>query len=808
MNNNIENSVEDEIETPELDDAEKRERDLNADNSDSMATTTIISVILPIRAVALLIILGVCELFLWFATRDLTFRTAVDIDQQINEIRLYRNSAQSPHFSPWPVPTDVCTIRIVNPCSSPDPCSRNRLIGYGIFPINSSESGAGIFSVGFKPVNRWPWLFESFENRLWCDVIAVLSPNISVRIFMQENPVTIIAENVLLRELAVQAELASDINNQIWIQAKNMKITERLLVDGAYGGVVIDGLDMPSSGSVSISLTEGSIDIHTLNSPRLAVTSTNKAVCFVGDTAQPAVTATAEVNGEDATRYNTSFACRNLPVDGCSQPQWDILSLGRGGSVGIHAGAPEADAPSVFAGEGFQPAEAGRQTPQTAGRYFFTYADHSSVVNDIYNYALIRLSGLGLMRGGLQAIWAEKAIWFFWGGELTWFATSSLFVVMPRVTEYPATLSFCPARGQPKDLSAPLTQLMDGAHKGDSRGFWAFRNVGGLRDSMQPLRHRDPASGAGSDVNVSPLDGLDLLVPDCDYCSDARFWWAAYYKGSLCENGLPPPHARPAGCRRGSCQRNNAGTFALAGAVTPKCFPDAMVAPLMGVNVTFGAAACVMPADKACEVREGAEATQSVYADPVAEAMVSISISIGALLAALVLYLCRSVYLAAVTKHTIDEMLQHRTTGGNRTFEIIQEAVALSRLFCIARRRSRGRRAKVQPLRRDPELVPGQHPEPRSTEKSKPKSKNSSKSKWIMEDLIRLDKERHYGKYLLNHQKFLDSVPIAFFASARFGTRCSELIRLEKILKKQKVECTSEREGFLSTVSNLLHALL
>eukprot|EP00291_Cryptomonas_curvata_P019827 CAMPEP_0172159236 /NCGR_PEP_ID=MMETSP1050-20130122/4849_1 /TAXON_ID=233186 /ORGANISM="Cryptomonas curvata, Strain CCAP979/52" /LENGTH=1554 /DNA_ID=CAMNT_0012828783 /DNA_START=129 /DNA_END=4793 /DNA_ORIENTATION=+ len=695
----------------------------------------------------------------------------IELDDSIDTVKIYRHTAHAIPFAPWPLPTDTCILRVVNACPALDRCSRSRLIGYGL----SGESSAKIsktISVHIQPENRWPWLFESYENRLWCDVVAVLKPNISLEVYMQDNQIYIFAEHVSLDELTVRNELAAGVNTNVWIQAKNLTISKRLFVESRLGGVVIDQLVMPTSAYASVSISEGSVDILTPIAPRLVVKSQNQAVCIVGEyenmTTSP-IPDSAQTN--NTLEYALRFRCFE-ELD-CQQPLWEISCLGLHGSIGVHSNSKAAalngsEPPMIYAGSGFKPAE-GTQS----NRFFFTHVNHEKITNDIYEYAVIRITGLGMMNGGVQSIWSSKKIWFFWGGELTWFATSSLFVVMPTITEYQATISFCPAHGhgQIKDLSTPLMKIMDSAEKGGSRGYWAFRNVGGLRDSMQPLQ---------ASSNMNRVDSYDSFIPDCKYCADYRFWKAAFYVGSLCENTLPEPYVRAVGCRYSSCQRNNAATLSMLRTVTSKCFPNEVIAPLMSNEVTFGDNVCVAPADKACQMHEGSDLVPSVYFDQIAEIMVYISVCIGALSASVVLYICSTAYKVAVSKHTIDEMMNYQTGDGEQTFQIVQEAISLSRLFCLAhRRKHRTFHSRTQSKERDTAKIV---PDDGSNVVRDPVTIPVSEHEWIREDLIRLDKKKNLGKHIWRSHDMLDPVPIVYFASEKFAERCNELVELQENL--------------------------
>ncbi len=140
-----------------------------------------------------------------------------------------------------------------------------------------------------------------------------------------------------------------------------------------------------------------------------------------------------------------------------------------------------------------------------------------------------------MMKGGMQITWASKKVWFASGGTLDWLAVSTLSLLVPKVTSYAGTISFCPAHlvllnGQDQetyanDALSPLQDLMSQNGLISRHGSWAFRNVGGIRDSVVPV-------------------DVDKMSPSCfhqgftcPYCADISCWNAAYIAGSMCDNG-------------------------------------------------------------------------------------------------------------------------------------------------------------------------------------------------------------------------------------------------------------------------------
>ena len=315
-----------------------------------------ISIFVSFRALCILLILTFFQFFLWFATRDLMRRSMIELDDSIDTLKIYRHSAHAISFAPWPLPTDKCILRIVNACPTLDRCSRSRLIGYGLSADTSVKTRTTVFA-HLQPENRWPWLFESYENRLWCDVVAVLKPNMSLQVYVQDNQISIFAEHVSLDELTVRNEMAAGVKTNVWIQAKNLTISKKLLVDSRLGGVAIEQLVMPTSANASVSISEGSVDILTSVAPRLFVKSQNQAVCIVGEYEN--LTTSSLVDGvEMNTTIQYALAYRCFEVLDCQQPLWEISCLGLHGSIGVHgnlkAAAPNgSEQPMIYAGRGF-----------------------------------------------------------------------------------------------------------------------------------------------------------------------------------------------------------------------------------------------------------------------------------------------------------------------------------------------------------------------------------------------------------------------------------------------------------------------
>ncbi len=143
------------------------------------------------------------------------------------------------------------------------------------------------------------------------------------------------------------------------------------------------------------------------------------------------------------------------------------------------------------------------------------------------DWAYVGLKGFALMRGGLELVWSRRRIWFFWKSDVTYFGRLSVFVVMPKVSERAATVSFCPAHGPGvrKQMIPPLLRVM-GAVGGE--GNWIYRNFGGLRDSMLLL---DVAAG----TNYLGALNFDRYIPDCAYCAHMPLWRSAYYVGAFAD---------------------------------------------------------------------------------------------------------------------------------------------------------------------------------------------------------------------------------------------------------------------------------
>ena len=150
----------------------------------------------------------------------------------------------------------------------------------------------------------------------------------------------------------------------------------------------------------------------------------------------------------------------------------------------------------------------------------------------------------------VQVIWSSNKVWFAWAGNLDWLCVSTVSLLTPLMTSYPATVSFCPAHpwsevgGHMKfysnDAVSALQDVMSRNGLDSLVGSWVFRNIGSVRDSMSI----DGITISNDYLQIwsAPFDYDSCFPPGlrCAYCANPVCWKAAYTVGSLCYNSKKP----------------------------------------------------------------------------------------------------------------------------------------------------------------------------------------------------------------------------------------------------------------------------
>jgi hypothetical protein len=159
-----------------------------------------------------------------------------------------------------------------------------------------------------------------------------------------------VAENVRLKSLSVKNNGGS-----VWFQAKNLTVLQSLSLLATSGGVLVQGLNMPSGAEAKISLTVGSVDITTDSAPTVEVTTVNDAVCLVGQFAaytppllQQNHTAAGNTSAHStpppsappppspsALVHRAAMACSSGGGGPCDQPLFEIYAGSSSSSVGV-----------------------------------------------------------------------------------------------------------------------------------------------------------------------------------------------------------------------------------------------------------------------------------------------------------------------------------------------------------------------------------------------------------------------------------------------------------------------------------------
>jgi len=387
----------------------------------------------------------------------------------------------------------------------------------------------------------------------------------------------------------------------------------------------------------------------------------------------------------ETTNYSVSAIADPLSAKVAGRPTWSIKTVGKMGSVSIllldltnPKPTPYHSAPTYNQDESW---ERGKPNVAYSGKAFgnegfFASVDHTKVDGEDApnDYAIISLRGAGIMRGGLQLMWTKNPIFWFWNCETQYFASLSLFQVYPKATNYVATISFCPAHLSKRDLMPPLGKLMQ---KNDPQGFWVFRNLGSIRDSMT------------KNLVSSPWYPWDVNIPPCDYCGPVASWRSSFWVGSFgwtstrdceatgaCISNYTPTKHHCAGLTDRQCydcSKSGSKFFAFTALGENTCFPSEAVETLMSNNsVTFGSTTkqCLTSADVKC-IGE----PRAVYWRADAGLVFVLSFLVGFCVAVIFIRIIFFLVYVPRTKKSIADIIVRE----KRFLKYVQDAMVLSR---------------------------------------------------------------------------------------------------------------------------------
>ena len=521
-------------------------------------------------------------LFVTFVgTKNLMPYFVYEIDAEVINAVNIRTLSKEVSFA-WPFApgdsldeTDQCTILITNPCKPPyqgphrEGCQKESVTGFG---VQSYQEDGNTLMLVLRPTMQWPSLPETWSNEVWCNVLLVVEETRDIVIETQSA--LVFAENVRLKSLKLKNN-----GGKVWLQAENLTVAQELTVQASNGGVLLQGLNMPSEAAATIDMNAGSVDITTDSSPSIAVESISDAVCLVGTFAS--YIPPSQINSTKLVRNNTVLQHRAVlqcpSTQACRQPKWQVSVGSESSSVGIQTlGAAGA---TVHSGNAFKD-----------GFFAKLYPTPSKV-----GFEIISLKGSGIMRSSLQMIVSEKKVWLALGNWFSYYLALyglfSWFTVMPTWQKHQATIAFCPAHGYPsvrdkKNLVPPMNSILAQAKSGlenPEADLWMMtRNLGGVQDGFTL---KDYAKGIGVTMCCPRRD---KMVPDCGYCSDPKYYSCTQRSGNFkgftgkCE-GFP----KEEGCApKGLTMRANMFTF-YPRSFGGSCFQGDEVAALMTDRKTF-----------------------------------------------------------------------------------------------------------------------------------------------------------------------------------------------------------------------------
>ena len=168
-------------------------------------------------------------------------------------------------------------------------------------------------------------------------------------ITIDTHSAVVIAENVRLKSMKLKNN-----GGRVWFQAKNLTVAQELLVQASSGGVLLEGLEMPTEATASIHMNAGSVDITTESSPNIEVESISDAVCLVGKfssyTPPSQINTTKQLGNNTVIHHRAVLECS--PVQACRQPKWQVFAGSESSSIGIQA--LNAAGATVYSGAAFK----------------------------------------------------------------------------------------------------------------------------------------------------------------------------------------------------------------------------------------------------------------------------------------------------------------------------------------------------------------------------------------------------------------------------------------------------------------------
>ena len=170
-------------------------------------------------------------------------------------------------------------------------------------------------------------------------------------ITIDTHSAVVIAENVRLKSLKLKNN-----GGRVWFQAKNLTVAQELLVKASSGGVLLEGLEMPTEAAASIHMNAGSVDITTESSPNIEIASISDAVCLVGKFSSytpPSQINTTQHGNNTVMHHRAVMECSSTHA--CRQPMWRVFAGSESSSVGIQA--LNAASPTVHSGAAFKVCE-------------------------------------------------------------------------------------------------------------------------------------------------------------------------------------------------------------------------------------------------------------------------------------------------------------------------------------------------------------------------------------------------------------------------------------------------------------------
>ena len=484
------------------------------------------------------------EVMRYIEFKDSTWIQNPDEDSKKFHVEMRKLDYQS--GTPFTTSTDSCLIRIVNTCEddrADAKCNRPSVKSY-FKPL----TGSGNYIPDDKERKNLlvgkPWgppfpLPETPWHPVICEMFIIVPKDAELSLWLYKAHV--VAKNITLKSLHINGDAATEsVPEYLEITTRNISVNGDLEISSASGRISLYELNAGTATTVTLTGVDTTIDITSHAAPDLEVTSSNKAVCFVGPIAA-LNSSTVNIGNASMTKYTSIWECPHTTTgqqSSCKRPRMSITSSGRG-AIAFHAlslgtsGTPSTSPTSAsnFTGDALKESDgtynknaaaysgaAFSFNPATSQGHFLS-VDHSNVLDTKSELAMISVAGPGLHLGNIQVVWSISRIWFeFSSLWVLW--TISLSVVFPVLpAKYSATLAFCPAHGPhaAKDLVLPLLELTDvlGHDTGEvdengkpimAKGYWILRNLGGVLDTLRATTETDAAG----------------YVPACQYCDQVK----------------------------------------------------------------------------------------------------------------------------------------------------------------------------------------------------------------------------------------------------------------------------------------------